>query len=163
MKKKDICLIMGALLIVIIAFFAFGETYSKPQIELPLALSGTDTGLVKIDYNSYESKIQNEENFIVIIERTGCGYCESYMPIVETVANDLSIPVYYIDIADLTEEEYYALEDSNTYLKRENWGTPTTLLMSGKTVVDSIGQYVEEYEFREFINEDIILNNQEDN
>ena len=35
------------------------------------------------------------------------------------------------------------LSTTNSYLKKNNWGTPTTLFMLGDRVLDSIGGYVE--------------------
>lgn len=157
MNKKDILLIVGVVLIVIAAFFAMDSTSANPEIEVPLALSKNEVGAIKIDYNTYESKIENNENFIIVIERTGCSFCEKYMPVLETVTNKLEIAIYYIDTADLTQDEYQKLGESNSYLKRERWGTPTTLLLSGKTVIDSIGGYVEEKTLTEFVEKNIIL------
>lgn len=161
MKKKDIALIAGVVLMVVVTFFAMQNT-SAQKIELPLALSGEEKVLTKIDYSSYVEKINNNDNFIIIIERTGCGYCEMYMPIVEEATKELAIPVYYIDTADLTSDELTDLGVSNSYLKRNQWGTPTTLLMSGSSVVDSISGYVEKEEFVKFINENIIIENVEE-
>jgi len=156
MKKKDLILILGVIAIVVVAFFAVSAPEAK-EVELPLTLSGEDVGLIQVDYNTYQEKIDNEENFIIIIERTGCSYCEMYLPIVETASANLSIPVYYIDTADLSEEEFTKLGSSNTYLKRNKWGTPTTLIMSGNIVVGSLSGYVEEEKFIEFINEYIVI------
>ena len=156
MKKKDILLIVGVILVVVVAIFAVGNTNAQP-IELPIALSGEDKGLIKVDYSTYEAKINNNEKFIIIIERTGCSYCEMYLPIVEDAAKELAIPVYYIDTAELSQDEFNSLSESNSYLKRNQWGTPTTLLLSGKVVLDSIGGYVEKEEFTDFINENVIL------
>lgn len=162
MKKKDIVLIVGVVLIMVIALFAVGGTEAK-KIEGPVALSGDEVGAIKIGYSDYASKIENNENFIIVIERTGCGYCEMYMPIVEQAANELAIPVYYIDTADLTQDELNDLENSNNYLKREKWGTPTTLLLSGSTVLADIGGYVEKDTFVDFIEENIILEDETTN
>ena len=161
MNKKDIALIIGVILIILVSIFAIGG--NGPKVELPLVLSGEDTGTIKIDYPSYKAKVENKENFLVVIERTGCSYCEMYMPILENATQELSIPVYYIDTAELTEEEYNELETTNSYLKRNNWGTPTTLLMSGNIVVDSISGYVEQEEFIEQIIDKNIKLSQEEN
>lgn len=162
MKKKDIALIIGVVLVILLAVFVTGTTNANP-VELPLALSGEDVGSIKIDYPTYKSKVDNGENFIVIIERTGCSYCEKYLPVLEDTANELSIPIYYIDLVDLTEDEYYELGNTNSYLKRnKKWGTPTTLLMSGNTVVDSISGYVEKEKFiSEIIDGNVKLSQEE--
>lgn len=157
MKKQDIMLIAGLVIIFLISIFALQGTKAN-KVELPLALTGSEKELTKIDYATYEEKINNGENFLIIIERTGCGYCEKYMPIVTEVASEKEIPIYYIDTADLSTEEFSKLSESNRYLKTRKWGTPTTLLMSGSTVLDSIGGYVEKDEVVKFINKDILLN-----
>ena len=90
MKKNDIALIAGVVLIVIIAIFAFGNN-NKTKVELPLALSGEETGTIKIDYSTYKSKVENGENFIIVIERTGCSYCEMYMPVLENATMKLPL------------------------------------------------------------------------
>jgi len=162
MKKKDIFLIVGAVLMLVIAFFVVGETNANPEVEVPLVLSDEEVGLIEMDYDTYASKLSKGENFIVVIERTGCSFCEDYLPVLETVTNELGIPVYDIDIAELSEDEYDLLSKSNSYLKRENWGTPTTLLMSGEVVVDSISGYVDEVEFTDFVEKNIILSQEED-
>ena len=159
MKKQDIMLVAGAVLVIVIALIAFSgstkESSEKP--DLPVVLSGEETGLIKIDYSTYEEKIANNETFIVIIERTGCSFCEKYMPIVEESVGELNIPVYYIDTDDLSSDEFTKLSSSNSYLKKNQWGTPTTLLLYGNVVLDSIGGYVEKDSFLEFINNDIVL------
>lgn len=161
MKKKDIGLIVGAILVIVIAIFATSSTKAE-AIELPLTLSGEETGLIKVDYSAYKSKVENNENFIIVIERTGCSYCEMYMPVLEDVTKELSIPVYYIDTAELSEEDYNELNNTNKYLKRNRWGTPTTLLMSGNNVVDSLGGYVEKDSFvKELVNENIKIEQEE--
>lgn len=163
MKKQDIILVAGVVVIIIIAILVM-NTMNTPKVELPLVLTGEETALTKIDYSTYEQKKENGDNFIIVIERTGCSYCEMYMPVLEQVAPEYSIPIYYIDTADLTEDEYNALEESNTYLKRNKWGTPTTLLMSGSTVVDSLSGYVEKDTFvKEIIDGNIAIEEKEEN
>lgn len=163
MKTKDIILIVGSILVIVIAFFATQGTKAD-KIELPLVLSGEEVGLIKTDYPTYKSKVENNENFIIVIERTGCSYCQMYLPILEDATKELSIPVYYIDTAELSQEEYSELTTTNKYLKRNKWGTPTTLLMSGNNIVDSISGYVEKDEFiSQIIKENIKLSQDEIN
>lgn len=150
MKKQDILLIVGAVGLVLISMFALQGTKAI-DIELPMMLTGTEKELTEIDYATYKEKIDNNENFIVIIEKTGCSFCEKYMPIVEEVASEREMPIYYIDTSTLTQTELSDLEKSNVYLRTENWGTPTTLLLSGSNVAASIGEYVDKEEFEEFI------------
>ena len=161
MKRKDIILIVGVVLVLVVGVVAMKGTNAQ-KIEVPLKLSGEDTGLNEIDYETYKSKVANGENFIFIIERTGCTYCQAYMPIVEEVSNELSIPVYYINTDNVSSADISELSTTNRYLKRNsNWGTPTTILMSGEAVVDSIGGYVEKDELMEFVRANFVIEENE--
>ena len=85
------------------------------------------------------------------------------MPLVEETAKELAIPVYYINTDNLSQDEFTSLNNSNSYLKRNQWGTPTTLLLSGNKVIDSISGYVEKEKFIEFINKNVITSQNDSN
>lgn len=145
-KQKDIVLVLLAVVLLVVAFVVTGNKAPKVNIELPVALEG-EAGFNEITYSEYEEKMNEEKPFLVIIIKDGCGYCEAYTPIVKEVAEEYSLPIYYINLTNITEEEYTALSKSNSYLKSQQWGTPTTLLMSGNTVVGSISGYVDKETF----------------
>lgn len=145
-KQKDIVLVLLAVVLLVVAFVVTGNKAPKVNIELPVALEG-EAGFNEITYSEYEEKMNEEKPFLVIIIKDGCGYCEAYTPIVKEVAEEYNLPIYYINLTNITEEEYTALSKSNSYLKSQQWGTPTTLLMSGNTVVGSISGYVDKDTF----------------
>lgn len=145
-KQKDIVLVLLAVVLLVVAFVVTGNKAPKVNIELPVALEG-EAGFNEITYSEYVEKMNEEKPFLVIIIKDGCGYCEAYTPIVKEVAEEYNLPIYYINLTNITEEEYTALSKSNSYLKSQQWGTPTTLLMSGKTVVGSISGYVDKDTF----------------
>ena len=156
MKKSDFILIGVVLVICVMAILSSKGTKALDEIEFPLELTG-EAGLKQINYNEYENMVNNGDAFIVIIERAGCGYCIEYMPIVKEVADEKKIPITYIDTDTLTQEEYENLSSKNNYLKKNNWGTPTTLFMLGDRVVDAIGGYVEKSVFEDFIKDRVVL------
>ena len=156
MKKSDFILIGVVILIVVVAMFSTKGTIAQEEVNYPLTLTG-EAGLHQITYNDYEEKVENGDAFIVIIERAGCGYCVQYMPIVEDVANEKKIPIFYIDTDTLSQEEYTELSTTNNYLKRNDWGTPTTLFMLGDRVLDSIGGYVEKDSVLAFIDGKVVV------
>ena len=145
-KQKDIVLVLLAVVLLVVAFVVTGNKAPKVNIELPVALEG-ETGFNEITYSEYVEKMNEEKPFLVIIVKDGCGYCEAYTPIVKEVAEEYNLPIYYINLTNITEEEYTALSKSNSYLKSQQWGTPTTLFMSGNTVVGSISGYVDKDTF----------------
>lgn len=156
MKKSDFILIGVVLLIVVIAMFSSKGTVALEEVDYPLTLVG-EAGLHQITYDQYDTMVKNGDAFIVIIERTGCDFCTMYMPIVEEVANENKIPLYYIDTATLTEDDYKKLSTTNNYLKKNSWGTPTTLFMLGDRVLDSIGGYVEKNSVLSFLKDRVVM------
>ena len=150
MKKSDLILVGAVLVIIVLSIFSTKGTKATEEINYPLTLAG-NAGLQQITYSDYESKVENGDAFIVIIERAGCSYCVQYMPIVEEVANEKKIPIYYIDTDTLSEDEFNLLSSTNSYLKRNNWGTPTTLFMLGDRVLDNISGYVDKASVLSFL------------
>lgn len=150
MKKTDFILIGIVLVLIVIGIVSSKGTEALEEIKFPLTLTG-EVGSHEITYTQYEDMVNNGEAFIVVIERTGCGYCQKYMPLVEEVANEKKIAINYINTDNLSEEEFNKLSTTNKYLKRNEWGTPTTLFMLGDRVIDSIGGYVEKDSIESFI------------
>lgn len=156
MKKSDFILIGAVVLIVLIGVFSSKGTASLEEVSYPLELYGK-AGLNQVTYQEYAELVENNEAFIIVIERTGCGYCQMYMPILEEVTKEKKVSILYIDTETLTEEEFNLLNTKNAYLKRNNWGTPTTLLMLGNRVLDSIGGYVEKEEVLSFLSDRVVM------
>lgn len=153
-KQKDLILILLVIVLLVVALFVTMKKTPKLDIELPITLQG-EAGFTEITYSEYEEKMNTKEPFLVVIVRDGCGYCEMYEPIVEEVANEYRLPIYYINMTNLNNDEYTALGTSNSYFKKNQgkWGTPTTLFMYGNSVIDSIPGYVDKDEFVKFVKE----------
>lgn len=157
-KQKDIILIALVVILLVVVGLITSNKKEKVDIELPVALAG-EAGFNEIGYSDYLNKIESNEPFLVVIVKDGCGYCEMYEPILEKVAGEYNLPINYINLTNISEDEYNDLAKSNSYLKKNQWGTPTTLFMVGDTVVDSIGGYVDKDKFLEFVNDNFVVNN----
>ena len=156
MKKSDIILIGIVILIVGLALFSSKGNEELEEVNYPLTLAGK-AGLHQITYDQYETMVDNDDAFVVIIERAGCSYCTMYMPIVEEVADEKEIPIYYIDTDTLTTDEMNELNNNNSYLKRNNWGTPTTLFMLGNRVLDTISGYTDKENVLAFLDGKVVM------
>ncbi|MBR3162263.1 MAG: hypothetical protein IKF19_06000 [Bacilli bacterium] len=139
MKKTDIALILGVVIIIILGCFVMKGTKAKPSYELPLTLSG-DAGLHKLSYAEYQEKIDNNESFVFIVERATCSHCQNFMPVAEAFANDNKVPMYYIDTDEMDQSDWSKLEKSNSFFKKNsgNWGTPTTIVLAGNESIEDI-------------------------
>lgn len=157
LKVSDIILIAVIAIIVIggilVSLFS-SDKDEKTSYNLPLVVEG-EAGLKLINYSEYNEKIESEKPFVVIIERATCSYCQLYLPIVEEVASEKGLPIYYIDTDTLSEEEVTKLSTSNDYLKTEEWGTPTTLLLKGTEAVANISGYVEKDSLVEWLDKNV--------
>ena len=156
MTKSDFILIGLVLVIIVVAIFSTRGTKAEEDIEYPLTLTG-EVGLNQITYSDYKKMVEDGDAFVVVIERAGCGYCQMYMPILEEYAKEKQIAVTYIDTDTLTENEFNELSNTNKYLKKNNWGTPTTLFMLGDKVIDVIGGYVEKDSIDNFFKDRVVM------
>ena len=156
MKKTDFILIGLVIIIAIVGIFSTKGTKAEAAIEFPLELSG-EVGLNEITYSDYEKMVENNEAFVVVIERTGCSYCQMYMPIMEEYAKEKKIAVTYLNTDNLSQEEMNKLSTTNNYLKKNQWGTPTTLFMLGDRIIDSIGGYVEKDKVEAFFKDRVVM------
>lgn len=154
--QKDIVLGVLVVILLVVAGVVTSNKEEKLDIELPVALAG-DAGFNEISYSDYLEKVESGDPFLVVIVKDGCGYCEMYEPILEEVAGEYNLPINYINLTNISEDDYSDLASSNSYLKKNEWGTPTTLFMVGNTVVDSIGGYVEKDKFLEFAEENFVV------
>lgn len=90
-----------------------------------------------LNYVDYIAMLKNKSKNILVIGQTTCGYCIQYKPILNEIAKENNIVINYIDIDVLTQKEYADFIESLDYFKKnENWGTPLTLIVENKSVVD---------------------------
>ena len=138
-KTSDILLIVGLLVVLVVGLFALGSGKEEPSYELPLTLEG-NAGLQLLSYSDYQTKIDNNEAFVVILARESCSHCANFIPVAKDFAEKNKLPMYYIDTDTFSESDWSTFEKSNTFLKKKsgNWGTPTTVLLVGSEAVDYI-------------------------
>lgn len=159
---KDIILIIGLLLVIILGSLMLNGEKPKPAYQLPLELTG-EVGLHQLSYQEYEEKVNSNEAFVLIIERATCSHCVTYMPIAEKFAKDNNVPMYYVDTDTFTEEDWGKFELSNKYLKENqgSWGTPTTLILVGEEDVTSIVGTASEEQLTELYDKYFVMENEE--
>lgn len=138
-KKSDLFLVLGLVIALVLGFVLMGDKNPGPSYELPLTLAG-DAGLQQLTYAEYQAKIDNNEEFVVILERATCSHCITYLPVAESFAKDNGVPMYYVDTDTFTSDDWNNFDKSISFIKKanNNWGTPTTVVQAGYETVGYI-------------------------
>lgn len=128
-KKSDILLVAGLLVVVVLGcFFMKGEKLGPG-------------GSYELSYSEYVEKVENGDKFVLVVESATCSHCINYMPVVKRFARSKGVKIYYVDTNTFTSEEWGNFEDTNSFFiekKEEGWGTPTTLFLDGDKAIDHI-------------------------
>ena len=88
-----------------------------------------DRGMSKSYFKEIKSeevieKINNKDDFILVISQTTCSHCAEYKPRIEKVANDKKIIIYYMEFDKLSDS------DKVEFKKYINFdGTPVTVFI----------------------------------
>lgn len=64
-----------------------------------------ESNLVELTFDELTKKVENKEDFILVIESDQCSACAIYMPTMEEVVKNYNVKVNYINIHDLTDEQ----------------------------------------------------------
>lgn len=112
-----------------------------------------------IDYNGFQTLYGGSDRTILVLGQTGCSHCDEYKPTLNEIAKEENIKINYLDIRELSQEEYANLTNKlNDYFKdHEKWGTPLTIILENKTIIDSHEGYAEKNETLEFYKENKIV------
>lgn len=149
-KKQDIVKktlqIMGVVTLVIVLIVgAFGISTIKPSSSTTSTEETVDLAKTfnEVSLDEYLELVKGSEKSIVLIARPTCSYCEKFAPILKQAMEDMNLTVNYIDTDKLSEDDWTTFSDSLDFLKNEEWGTPTVLIVqNGDSIAENQG-YVE--------------------
>lgn len=71
-----------------------------------VALTGCKyVGYKNISYEELTTKLNNNESFVFVIGSRDCRACTTYKGTMEEIMKDYDVSIYFIEIADLNEED----------------------------------------------------------
>ena len=114
-KKKNI--IISAVIIVLTviicaAIWFIGKGFNKTEYPY----------IHELTFKELESKLNNQDSFVLIITQTGCSHCEAYLPVVQNVSDKYKVDFYVLNRTNISDEERTKLKNIANIS-----GTPTTL------------------------------------
>lgn len=114
MKKRNWIFIIAIIVFIILIGVLIYNTVNSPK----------EGKLISLSYNDIQEKVNNKDDFILIVSQTTCSHCASYKPKVKTIAKEYGIDIYYIDYdVDSNGKEF--LEEFNL-----DGATPITLFIN---------------------------------
>lgn len=66
---------------------------------------------IELDYKQIKEKIDNKDDFVLVISQTTCPHCASYKPKIKAVALEKKITIYYTEFNLLDDKEKVELAD----------------------------------------------------
>lgn len=102
MKKNHTILIVSIVILMIIALILL---ISQPK-------TSSQGSLEKITYDEVKEKINNNEDFVLIVSQSTCSHCATYKPKVKIIAENYGLTIYYLDY-DLEKKSEEFLNEFN--------------------------------------------------
>lgn len=114
--------------------------------------------ITEINYDQFMTLYNGNTESVVVLVQTYCGYCNMYKPILDAIAYNKNIDIYYLDILNLTDTEYnYLLNNIDFFQENAYWGTPTTLIVKNSSTIDYLEGYVDENTTLDFYRKNSII------
>ena len=114
MKKRKWIFIIAIIVFIILIGVLIFNTINSPK----------EGKLISLSYNDVQEKVNNKDDFILIVSQTTCSHCASYKPKVKNIAKEYGIDIYYIDY-DVDSNGKKFLEEFNL-----DGATPITLFIN---------------------------------
>ena len=112
MKKKNYLIISGIILIVIII-----------GVIIWYGISAGSKNFIKLNYNEFKEKVDNNDSFVLCVSRTTCSHCNDYKPKLKEVSKKYNIKIYYTEINEFSNSELDYFKDNFGF----DGGTPITI------------------------------------
>lgn len=94
-------------------------------------MDNSEYDLIKVNYNEFIDKIDNEDSFILVVSQSTCSHCATYKPKLKKIASEYGINIFYIDYD--TESDDIQKKFLNDF--KLSGSTPTTIFIKeGKEI-----------------------------
>jgi thiol-disulfide isomerase/thioredoxin len=107
-----------------------------------------DTSMFKEISLSEIEKDSKGKTVVVWLGLETCGYCQAYAPLLAQVAGEYNMTARYVNVSNMTQEDYDVLVSLKGKGNYENFGssftgTPFTMIIKDGVIIGGINGYVE--------------------
>lgn len=104
-------------------------------------------------YADFQMYSNRQENTFFVFGRSGCHFCEMYLPVLDSVSSEYNIEIIYLDFSKFSEADYKAVMHSELSIPSKcttsgeetplssGFGTPLSLFVNGNKSYDCIRGY----------------------
>ena len=129
MKNKSIGIILGSVVGVLLIAAMF--------INLDNNVDPHEPNVSVIE--KYKKALEGDTKSIVYIWSETCVFCIENKPTIEQLSKEFDIiSINLTQLYEDSKDDYNYFLTSNDYLKNEEWGTPTMLIVSNNKVIDAL-------------------------
>lgn len=122
------------------------DTKGKDKVE------STDYQIYNADINEWIEATKSDEPVITVIGLTYCQFCKKYNPVINKIAKEKGIKLYWFDADNYGEDNFSTL--TSTYELSYEGSSPYTLVTkNGEVVGEHVEGYMEENETNSFLSE----------
>lgn len=105
-------------------------------------------------YKTFMKAVNSKKITMAVFGYTDCGWCQKFRPIINDVASENNIDIYYFDTAVYDKDEFNKIKNSKLLIPAsctnsgeaqylsDGYGTPLTLFTKNGKVIDCIGGYL---------------------
>ena len=123
------------------------------------AVYSKEKSLIALNYDEYDELIKEKGSNIVVISQTTCSHCIAVKPTLNSISEEYDLPISYIDVNILNQDEYSGFTESLTklgyndpdFVEKGSFGTPLTLIIKNGKISSYIsGERSKSQFIREF-------------
>ena len=93
------------------------------------------------DIDNFVTMYESDETYVTIISQTTCSYCRDYKKIINKIAYEEDVDIYWIEFDLLSNADRDKVRNLNE--RFESFGTPLTVFTKGNEIVDELNGSVE--------------------
>lgn len=105
-----------------------------------------EENLTFIEYDKYEELRKSEDPVVIVMGTSTCEYCKSARPILSNIAKAYDIPIYYLTLNYLTQDDrtdvFEQLEvmgyDDEKFITNKTMPTPNVFIMQDGQVLSNL-------------------------